>query len=126
MLRRLRHHARLAASASMVAMAFVVFATCVSAAKMTPEQRLCCEAMHHDCGEAAVQMSCCGGKADQDRSLVAAKATAAPAPSTVLVAILTTVYEPPFSLESLTWVSDTSSPSPPGVPTYLFVSSFRI
>ena len=110
----------------MVAMAFVVFATCVSAATMTPKQRACCEAMHHDCGEAAVQMSCCGGKADQDQSLVAAKATAAPGPSTVLVAMLTTVYESPSSLESRSSVSDTSSPSPPGVPTYLFVSSFRL
>lgn len=125
MLRRLRHHARLTASAALVAMSLVVSATCVSAAQMTPEQHACCEAMRHDCGKAAVEMSCCGGKADQDQSLAAAKTTAAPAPSPVLVAILATVYEPP-SLESRTWVAHTSSPSPPGVPTYLFVSSFRI
>ena len=125
MLRRLRHHARLTASASLVAMAFVVSATCVSAAQMTPEQHACCEAMQHDCGKAAVEMSCCGGKADQDRSLAAAKPTATPAPTAVLVAILATVYEP-SSVESRTWVLDTPSPSPPGVPTYLFVSSFRI
>ena len=81
--------------------------------------------MNHDCGEAAPQMSCCVGKADQQQSLAAAKTTAAPAPIPVLVAILATVYESP-SFESRTWVSDTSSPSPPGVPTYLFVSSFRI
>ena len=106
-------------------MSLVVSATCVSAAQMTPEQHACCEAMRHDCGKAAVQMSCCGGRVDQDQTLAAAKTTATPVPSPVLVAILAIVYEPP-SLDSRTWVSDTSSPSPPGVPTYLFVSSFRI
>ena len=124
MLRRLRRHARVTASLAVAALAVMVFATCVSKA-MTPEEMACCEAMHHDCGEMAVQSSCCGGRADQDHSLAATKPTMAPVPVAELVAIVATPYEP-HQVDSGIWVSETSSPSPPGVPTYLFVSSFRI
>ena len=124
-LRRFRRHARVTASAALAVMGVMLFVTCVSAADMTPEQKACCAAMHHDCGKTAVQASCCEGEIRQDRSLAATKPTIGLVPLVALVAILTT---PPLPIAygQQAPLVDRSSSGPPGVPTYLFVSSFRI
>jgi hypothetical protein len=126
MLRRFRQQARLIALAPMVAVAMVVFATCVAAATATPAQRACCEAMNHDCGEMAMQSSCCTGAAqDHWRLGAAAKSSDQMVSAPLLVATVIGVDPPPL-FPAGEAIRRSSSPSPPGVATYLFVSSFRI
>lgn len=110
----------------MAAVVVMLFATCLSAAKMTPAQRACCEAMHHDCAEMAVQSSCCAGQTQEDPGLIeATKPTAGSPPVALLVAVFNVRLSSPTPSSSWSRL-DTSSPSPPGVPTYLFVSSLRL
>jgi hypothetical protein len=103
---------------------FVSANECVTTA-MTPEQKACCAAMKGDC-EMSVSSPCCPPETQESQSFLAAKPTIAVVPVAVLVAVLGV---PPVSRPSAAHTiapPDASSSGPPGVPTYLFVSSFRI
>jgi hypothetical protein len=98
---------------------------CVTGATMTSEQMACCAHMHGDC-EMAITSPCCGGETQDGQSRVPTKADVGLVPAQALLAVLTT---PPVILRILPRhlvPAETSSAGPPGVPTYLFVSSFRI
>jgi hypothetical protein len=105
--------------------AVVSSAECATGATMTEEEKACCAAMHGDC-EMAIAATCCTGEVQDDQSLVATKADVVLVPAQPLLAVLDT---PPVILRSLPRhlvPTERSSTGPPGVPTYLFVSSFRI
>lgn len=124
-LRSLRRRTRLAASVLTVAMTLVLVATCLAAVEMTPEQKACCAAMAHDCGEMAFEKSCCIGEGPNDDGLVAVKATFAAFPPAIVVAVLdmpATLFAPASRFAA----TDRAPVKPPGIPTYLFVSSFRL
>jgi hypothetical protein len=123
-LRSLRRRTRLTASAVTAVFGAMLVVTCVSA-QMTPEERACCAAMHHDCGAMALEASCCTGETDADHSLGAVKLTSA----TFALAIVTAILDLPATPATSTSRFARTEPSalkPPRVPTYLFVSSFRI
>lgn len=121
--RLLKQVVRPVAGVILLAVATVPSLECFFGAGMSTMPHSCCPAMHGACPDTALQASCCDST--EDLSLAPAKPTVAPAPVAVLVAILPMAEVPPF-IDSRTWDFETSSPSPPGVPTYLFVSSFRV
>lgn len=125
MLGSFRRHARVPASATLFAVAVILSVTCLSAAGMTSVRKVCCVSTQHDCGGMAVKVRCCTGQAHETRSLAARKPTMAAVPPAVIVAVLTMPSALPAS-ERHTVLAKRSSPSPPGVSTYLFVSSLRI
>lgn len=104
-----------------VMLAATTGATCLSAAQQTPAERACCAAMAHACGDMTLESACCATEAASDYALVAAS----PLPPALPVPVLDEsigFIAPAVRLG----VRDTSRARPPGVPTYLFVSSFRI
>jgi hypothetical protein len=113
---------RSVAATLVVAIASIVSANCLAASAQTAAERACCAAMAHHCGEAAVKADCCGERS-QGRDTVAAlseKALSAPVP--VLVAIL----EVPAAMRGSSVAVSNVSVKPPGTPTYVLVSAFRI
>jgi hypothetical protein len=126
MLRRIRRGARFAASIATMALVAGVFASCVSAAEMTSAQKACCAAMEHDCGEMAIEAGCCAPDSQSSRSLtpvgLLAPVLLPPPPSTPPVELF--VLSPPLS--SAVAGSEAAVPRPPGVSTYLLISTFRI
>jgi hypothetical protein len=80
--------------------------------------------MHHDCGETALERSCCAGETQNVPTLVAMKSATAPIAPAVVVTVLHTLA--PFApfLNDLRHTDDALKP--PGVATYVLVSSFRI
>ena len=125
MRRSLQRMIRPVAGMLMLAFAVLPSARCL-ASSLVPEQKACCATMGHDCGKEAVTASCCPGDTHQIEGVVTPKAGAACAPVVALVALLVAAPAAiPASAHSASG-PETSSTGPPGIPTYLFVSSFRI
>ena len=125
MLRRLRMRRALAGVLTLV-LGIVTSVSCVAAQDMTPEQKACCAAMDHDCGAAAIDAGCCSGEAAKADSVSAASIQM---PISAPVAILVAVLDVGAPLTSLyrSGGPGTGAPvRPPGIPTYLLVSAFRI
>ena len=92
---------------------------------MTPEQQVCCASMQHTCGEMAIETSCCTGERQPSAGMVGAttaSATLAAASPTAVIAALPV----PAAPAGVAFVVDAAPVRPPGVPTYLFISAFRI
>ena len=121
LLKRLR---RPLAGAFVLAFAVVSSAECATAA-MTPEQKACCAAMNGDC-EMGISSSCCSTEVLDSQSFAATKPTTASVPVAALVAVLITPAVATTTPQRFVSQPDASSMGPPGIPTYLFVSSFRI
>jgi|SRR5688572_11195060 hypothetical protein len=112
--------------ASVLALAGVLVssAECLIVGNATPEQHACCAAMK-DC-EKAMSAPCCESEVEEFPGFVATKRTVAFVP---VVALLATLTEPAVLVSRAIGPgpsTDRASTGPPGVPTYLFVSSFRI
>jgi hypothetical protein len=124
MLKRLRAMRSVAAATVMVIVG-VLTASCLAAERMTPEQRACCEAMKHHCGEAALTTGCCGQTQDS-QTLDASNRVEAP--THVLgfdaVAILDLPLAPVVAQHRA--LTAPSLLKPPGPPTFLLISSLRI
>lgn len=95
-------------------------ATCLAAVSQTAAQRACCAAMAHECGDMALESACCATPAGSDYALIGIP----PVPVALPTATLddTSGLVPPPRRAAY----DASPVRPPGIPTYLFVSSFRI
>ena len=107
----------------LLAFAVVSSAECVLGS-VSAEGMACCAAMKGDC-DMSITSSCCTGEVQDYHSLAVTKPVLEFAPTQTLVAILqspVTVAGQHRHFE----LPETSSSSPPGVSTYLFVSSFRI
>lgn len=114
--------AAVAVSTALCAMAFV---TCLSAAELPARDMACCAAMQHDCHGMSMESSCCVAPAVPQQAVVPPKSTPEHTLVGALVAILTHIVEP-SAIQTRVSASAHLSPSPPGVPLYLFVSTFRI
>ena len=96
-----------------------------AAASQTQAEAACCAAMAHACGTMAITTPCCTGSGHSERGLIAggtAKTLVAPGLSFVLTRALAGLNTPARGLAAFRRVQL----RPRGVPTYLFVSSFRI
>lgn len=118
---------RLRGVASVVVFAFAVAssAECAWRAYMTPEQMPCCAGVHGDC-DMAISTPCCGGETPATDGVLATKPLVAFVPVAALLAVLATPTIPAPIAGGTFAAPDHSAASPPGVPTYLFVSSFRL
>jgi hypothetical protein len=107
-----------------LAIGVVASSTCLTVASQTPEQRACCAAMAHHCGEIAIKADCCD-RGTQSRDSVAASlaAGALSAPVPVLAAVL---EMPPVATLGDFVTGSTALVKPPGTPTYVLDSVFRI
>ena len=126
MRRCLKRVARQLASVMMLTFAVVSSAECMLGDTSTHEQRPCCATMHGECDHMAVSSPCCPPPTQNVQGLVATKPTVVSVPVFVL---LTVFSSPAHTISSVTHdptAAETSSAGPPGVPTYLFVSSFRV
>ncbi len=97
----------------------------LTAASQTEAEAACCAAMAHACGTMAFTTPCCTGSGHTERGLVAggtAKTLVAPGLSFVLTRALAGLNTPARGLAAFGRVQL----RPPGVSTYLLVSSFRI
>ena len=121
----LRRIVRPLAGALVLAVALASSAECLTAAQMTPDQHACCAAMKGAC-EMAVGAPCCASDATDSTGFLAIKPTLAPTPVAVLVAVLSVPRVVAVPVGHADAAPDASALGPPGVPTYLFVSSFRI
>ena len=108
-----------------VALGTTLFATCLTATELPTQAEACCAAMHHDCSGASMESSCCAVSSAAAPAVMPAK------PADHAAAAGLTAVTLPRTVEHVSRRRPVRrgahvSPSPPGVPTYLFVSSFRI
>jgi hypothetical protein len=108
-----------------LALAVVSFVQCAFGSAKTARLMTCCAAMHGECGHVAIS-SCCPPETQNVLGLVATKSTVAPAPVAVLLAVLPAPTRAMSSGPRPLFAADARSAGPPGVPTYVFVSSFRV
>jgi hypothetical protein len=108
-----------------LALAVVSFVQCAFGNAKTARLMACCAAMHGECGHMAIS-SCCPPETQSVPGSVATKPTTAPAPIAVLLAVLPTPALAISSGPRPLFAPDARSAGPPGVPTYVFVSSFRV
>jgi hypothetical protein len=124
MFRILRARTRITAVAVSAALCTMLFATCLTAAEMPAKDLACCAAMQHDCDGMSMESSCCVAPSTPQHAVVSSKPTQDPGPASIpatLPAMGSLAVEPQVRLKP-----EISATSPPGVPTYLFVSTFRI
>lgn len=124
--RLLRRNIRSLASALMLTFAIGVSAQCVSASQMTAAQQACCAAMGHDCGTAAKEQGCCSSEAPRVDVVSAAKRMTISAPYAAVTQVAATEIARPLLVITRAGWFDHAAPSPPGVPTYILISTFRI
>ena len=107
--------------------ALALLSSVVCYAGETPQiEMACCATMAHDCGRMAPAHECCSTEAPRVEQGSTVARVAIDPPVVVLIAVLTA---PPVMETVSTSTFAPASPAsikPPGVPTYLAVSSFRI
>jgi hypothetical protein len=103
----------------------MLFATCLTAAALPAKARACCSAMQHHCSGASMESSCCAVSSATTQAVVPARAPDSQRTIDVIAVTLRYAAEE-GSIRPRSGCGGHVSPSPPGVPTYLFVSSFRI
>lgn len=108
-----------------VALCTMLFATCLTATELPAQAKACCAAMHHDCSGATMESACCAVSSAAAHAVMPAKAADRQATAGLTAVALPRTVEH-VSLRRQVRRGAPVSPSPPGVPTYLFVSSFRV
>jgi hypothetical protein len=108
-----------------LALAVIPIVQCAFGDAKTATPMACCAAMHGECGHTAVS-SCCPPATQNVAGSVATKPTIAPAPVAMLLAVFPAPALAMSSGPRPLLAADARSAGPPGVPTYVFVSSFRI
>ena len=120
----MRRMIRRVARVLLFAVAIAPSVECFASAQMTPAQHVCCAAMKGEC-DMAVSASCCPTDTTESLGVVSTKQIVDFNPVSMLVAVLS-VPLVAASVDHVVPAPEGSSSGPPGVPTYLFVSSFRI
>ena len=113
------------ASLLILALAVIPIVQCAFGSAKTGTLMACCAAMHGECGHMAIS-SCCPPETQNVPGLVATKPTVAPAPIAVLLAVLPAPALAICNGSRPLFAADARSTGPPGIPTYVFVSSFRV
>ena len=109
----------------MLAIAVASSSECLTTAQNTPVEHACCVGMKGTC-DMAIGASCCPNEKTETLGVIATKPQFKLIPGPPLVAILSTSPPAKYRQSSNSLTPKLSSSGPPGVPTYLFVSSFRI
>ena len=107
------------------ALALVASVACY-AGEMMQTEMACCAAMAHDCGRMAPAHECCTTDAPRTEQGSTVAKTAIDPPSVALIAVLTVPPVMEGVPTSTFAVASLASMKPPGIPTYLAVSSLRI
>lgn len=109
-----------------VAISGAAWAECLSG-DLTPEQKACCTAMHHDCGAAGVEMGCCSAEPQtQDRVPAASLKPDLGIPALV-TGPLARLPEPHVRVHAVAAAAfDREALTLPERPTYLLLSVFLI
>lgn len=97
--------------------------------ELTPEERVCCLAMGHDCDAAGMEMSCCQAPEPAQDHSVAAFSTSIAAPEAPVVGPFHVDYDQPFhdrAATSLVRAFELELSSLPRPPTYLRLSALLI
>ena len=122
----LRRHMRRVTSGLILTLAVTVSAECVSAEDLTPAQMACCAAMNHDCGAMAPKQGCCSTAAPRVDQGSASPRMSLAAPHAGVVQLALQVPASPSLTSRHAQLSRGFDPKPPGVPTYLLISTFRV
>lgn len=110
---------------SALTLAFVPSATCLVAAQQS-DAMACHDAMEHGESNGSIDQTCCpGDSAASPSSSPAQLSVSISAPPAVLLAVLPVPVGSPL-VTRVGLVDDATAAKPPGIPTYVLVSSFRI
>ena len=116
---------RIVSATIAAAMTMLLSVNCV-AAEMTPAEMACCAAMPHNCGGMAQEHECCLTEAPRvDQASSVPRVAIAPPVLTVIATIPVDLVVPSV-LNPHGSASHVTSAKPPGLPTYLALSSLRI
>jgi len=107
------------------AMCTMLFATCLTAAEATGRSKSCCAAMQRGCDNATVESSCCVVPSGTDPATLSSQTVDHRDPMVMAASTLRRGIDPAPVHRHPSGTAH-ASPGPPGVPTYLFVSTFRI
>ena len=119
--------ARLLVVMTTLVVAFASSATCFAAVAAQAPKDACHTSGHPDAGQSSLDPSCCQGEAANTQPLAPVPFTiGAPPAFGVLIAVLP--VGPQIALGTATQIvhAPAGAAKPPGLATYLFVSSFRI
>jgi len=113
------------ATVLVLGLVMVSAAECVVNASKHSKRMACCVSMHGEC-DMAVSMPCCPPKTQASQGILVSKPSTGFVPVVALLAVLTApiIHAPIASPRR--FAVDYAASGPPGTPTYLFVSSFRI
>ena len=118
---------RLMAFAMAFSIAFGSVATCLAAVVATEPSMPCHGTEQHSAPSDSAQLDCCPGEAPNTQSSAPVQqALDSSAPVPVLVAILPLPAEPHLGTRPGMVDAAAGTPKPPGIATYVLVSSFRI
>lgn len=109
------------------ALAFGSVATCLAAVLAAEPAMVCHGTEQHPASGDSARLDCCPGEAPNTQGsnpVQLALDTSAPTP--VLVAVLPLFTQPQFGIRAGTVDAGTGTPKPPGIATYVLISSFRI
>lgn len=112
--------------ALILALAAALSVNCLMRPEMTEAQKACCEDMGQECGPVAQEQHCCLVESHRVQAFATAKRVSLPPPVSLIGPL---VGVPGTSQLSLVWYPhrvDHSTPKPPGVPTYLLISTLLI
>ncbi len=122
----LRRHTRPVICGLILALAAMVSAECVMAEDLTPAQMACCATMNHDCGAMAQKQDCCSTAAPRVDQGSASPRMSLAAPHAGVVRLVMHLPALPSPLSPQKRPFKGFEAKPPGVPTYLLISTFRI
>lgn len=109
------------------AIAFAPAATCLAAVASAAPTMPCHGSEQHPVQDDSAHMNCCPGDSPNSQSPVPAQqALDSAAPTPVLVAVLPVPVVPLIGVGSGILDVEARTPKPPGIATYVLVSSFRI
>ena len=110
-----------------LALAFGSVATCLAAVVAEEPSMPCHSTEQHPAPTDSARLDCCPGEAPNTQGFVPVpQALDSSAPFPVVVAILPVPAEPRFGTRAGTMDAAAGVPKPPGIATYVLVSSFRI
>lgn len=114
-----------AAATVAAALSAMTFATCLTTAEAWAADRACCAAMQQGCADLAMESGCCAVPTVPGPAVVpSSPATVHPLVG-LRAATLPCIERSPSERQGQV-KPDTAAFSPPGVPTYLLVSLFRL
>jgi hypothetical protein len=119
--------ARCLAVVAAFAVMFASSATCIAAVSAAAPEATCHDAQQRAGGHGSIDQGCCPGEAPNTKPLTSASFSLGTAvPSPVVIAVLPAAPAATGTMAVALVHAPAGSSKPPGIATYVFVSSFRI